>query len=264
MPEMTSYQPGAPSWVDLTTSDPQGARAFYGGLFGWEFDDIHDEQQNVGYTNCLLRGKKVAGMGSEPAPEGWPTAWTTYFDTDDADASAERITGNGGTLLMEPTDVDPHGRMVIATDPTGATFGLWQAGGHLGAELAQEPGTVCWSELTTTDLAGAQDFYTKVLDVTWERAELGADGPQYFTFHVGGQAVGGALALPEGAPTGIPPHWTVYFAVDDADATAERIRELGGTVVDGPADSPYGRWTLCNDPQGAMFMTLQLPEGMGG
>jgi predicted enzyme related to lactoylglutathione lyase len=133
MAEVSSYEPGTPSWVDLVTSDPAASRRFYSELFGWELQVSGAEFGH--YAMCEIGGKPVAGIAGEVAPEGLPTAWTTYFATDDVDAAVERISGNGGKINMPPMDVGSEGRMAIAADPTGAVFGVWQGGNHIGALL---------------------------------------------------------------------------------------------------------------------------------
>jgi uncharacterized protein len=263
MGEVTSYQAGTPSWVDLMTSDPEGARRFYGELLGWEFEIGGPETGH--YTMCRLRGKNVAGIGGDPAPDGMPTVWTTYLAIDDLDAAVKRITDNGGAIMMEPLDVMDQGRMAVATDPTGAAFGLWQAGLHTGAQLVNEPGTSSWNELNTRDLAAAKRFYTAVFGFTWEDVDTGAGGPPYATFAVEGRAVGGAMAMGEMFPAGVPAHWRTYFGVADPDAAAATTQRLGGSVDMPPTDSPYGRFTALRDPQGAVFTAVdtanQAPQG---
>src|SRR5262245_15846570 len=254
MSEVSSYQAGMPAWVDLMTSDPEGARRFYGELYGWEFQVGPAETMH--YTNCLVRGHRVAGMGGDPAPEGMPTAWTTYIASDDVDDTISRITAAGGRLNTGPMDVMDQGRMAIAVDPTGAVFGLWQAGKHSGATLVNEPGAVSWNELQTGDLDAAQAFYTALFGYTWEEAP---GEVRYATFSVGGHMAGGALAMPEEWHAGDRPNprWLTYFAVDDADAAAASTGRLGGDVLFPPQDLPFGRFAVLRDPQGATFNAIR-------
>lgn len=258
MAEVHSYEPGTPSWVDLATSDPEGARRFYSELLGWELEVGAAEFGH--YTTARLRGRRVAGMGGEPAPEGMPTAWSTYFATDDADAAAERVTASGGTIAVAPMDIGAEGRMVIGVDPTGAMFGLWQAGNMFGAELVSEPGAVSWNELATRDLAAARRFYSAVFGYSWDDVDTGPGGPPYATFSVGGQLAGGVMEMTGDWPAQVPPHWTPYFAVADPDAVVKRAADLGGAVDMPPTDSPYGRFAAVRDPQGAAFDVIRLPE----
>lgn len=251
--EMSSYPAGTPSWVDLTTSDPEGARAFYGALFGWDFDIGGPETGH--YTMCRLRGQDVAGLGGMPAPEGMPTVWTTYLASDDVQATGKLVTDSGGTLIMEPMQVMEFGSMLIGTDPVGAAFGAWQAGTITGAQLVNEPGSIVWNELATPDLDAAQAFYSKLFDYGWDDVDTGEGGPRYRTFSVGGRTVGGALQMDE-QWQGVPPHWMLYFEVGDVDAAVESVQRLGGGVGVPPTDSAFGRFAVVSDPQGAHFTVM--------
>jgi len=252
--EKDSYEHGVPSWVDLMTSDPAGAAQFYAGLFGWDVQQGPPEAG--GYAIAHLRGRAVAGIG--PLQNPGPPVWSTYVSVDDADQVAEAATANGGKVLMPPMDVLDAGRGAILADPAGAVISLWQPGSHPGAGIVNEPGTYCWSELVTTDLAGSKAFYKAVLG--WGVESYGPEGPGgYAEFQVGGRAVAGMMAMPPGAPP-MPPHWGVYFAVADADAGVARIRELGGQIMVEPRDIEPGRFAVAADPQGAAFQLLALKE----
>ena len=142
MPEFTSYTHGTPCWTDVTSTDLPRAVEFYGALFGWDAD-VAPQPEAGGYTMFSLRGKYVAaGSPPQPGQEGIPSHWTTYIASDDVDATAAKIRDAGGTVLAEPFDVFDSGRMTVAQDPTGAVFGVWQAGTHIGAQLANDPGTM--------------------------------------------------------------------------------------------------------------------------
>jgi len=260
MTEVQSYAPGMPSWVDLMTSDIDGARTFYGALFGWEFDIGPADTGH--YTMCRIGGQPVAGMVGDPASEGMPTAWNTYMATDDTDAVVQRITDAGGNVMMGPMDVMTQGRMAFAFDPTGAAFGVWQAIEHRGAGLRDEPGSVAWNELATRDLAAAQDFYTSVFGYEWEPVDTGNGGPAYRLASVAGQSAGGAMEMTAQWPAEVPPHWMPYFAAADVDAAAARAEELGGAVRVPATDSAHGRWAVIADPQGGVFTVLE-PPGSG-
>jgi len=254
MPEVTSYAPGTPSWVDLLTSDPEGARAFYGAMFGWEFVIGGPEYGN--YVTCTLDDRIVAGIAGEPAPEGLPTAWTTYLATPDAAALAQRVTEHGGKLMMEPLEIPGQGTMLVAFDPQGAAFGAWQGGALIGAQVVNEPGALVWNELATRDLAGAQAFYSAVVGFGWQPVDSGQAGPPYAMFEVDGKVAGGAFELDEGRGDA-PPHWMTYFEVADTDAAAASVERLGGQVISPPRDSAYGRVAVARDPQGGAFCVIE-------
>jgi uncharacterized protein len=236
--EVSKYAAGVPAWVELGTADLDAAKRFYGELLGWEFHS--DDGQ---YHLCRVRDHQVAGMYATDRPTGW----VTYMATDDVDAVAARVREHGGTVMSGPDDAGESGRYVVATDPAGVVFGAWQAGQLIGSTLVNEEGAVIWNELVTPDLAAAREFYSGVFGYTWDDLDTGGQGPPYATFSAEGQMAGGALQ--GGADD--QPRWHVYFGVDDTDAAAAAVPRLGGTVVSPPADSPYGRFTVIRDPEGA-------------
>jgi predicted enzyme related to lactoylglutathione lyase len=256
MPVRTSYAQGTPNWVDLQTTDQVAAKAFYGGVFGWTFDDQPMAPGAV-YSMAKLGGEHVAAIAPqspELAAAGAPPAWNTYLAANSVDDAAARVEAAGGQVAMQPFDVMEAGRMAFVLDPGGAAVALWQAGQHIGAGLVNEPGTVIWNELITTDPSAAK-FYERVLGVTTSRMDDPAMG-EYTMFMVNGETVGGITA-PQTA--GEPSRWHVYFAVADADAAAAKITELGGSVLAEPFDTPVGRMAVAADPQGAAFSIIQPP-----
>lgn len=251
MGERSGYPQGVPSWVDLTTSDVAGARDFYGGLFGWDWE-VSADPLFGGYSQGRLDGRRVAGLGPRQG-EADPVGWTTYLAVDDADKAAELIAGAGGTVVVPPMEIPGSGRMTVAVDPTGATFGLWQAGAHTGAQLVNVPGTVVWNELASPDLVAAEPFYARVLGVEWAQMDPTAPDEDYHLLAVAGRTVGGAVQAS-------PPGWRVWFAVEDATAAADRARELGGQVPGGVFDTPQGPAAAVTDPQGGTFFVLAMTE----
>ena len=255
MPEKTSYAHGTPSWVDLGTTDLADAKRFYGAVFGWEFDDMGPEAGS--YNMVLLRGKPIAGMAPSQDPN-IPPVWNTFISVDDADKTAALIGERGGTVLMGVMDVMGKGRMLVATDPAGAVFGCWQPQDHPGAFIVNEHGTFCWNELMSRDAAAARDFYTSVFGLGTEDMPMD-DGSNYTMLKVGDDTVAGLMPMPKEVPAEAPSVWMTYFAVDDADRAVAQVKDAGGTLIDGPTDSPYGRWALVEDPQGAKFCVIKMP-----
>jgi uncharacterized protein len=248
MAERTSYAPGAPSWADLTIPDLDAALAFYGGLFGWEFEDQGEEAGH--YHQALKDGKRVAGIGPNQ-PGAPPMAfWTVYLAGTDADAHANAITGAGGNVTVGPLQVLDAGRMVAAQDPTGAMFGIWEPGEHAGAQLHDEHAALSWAELLTGDLEAAVRFYDALFDYTFEG--LPEDPEGYRVLKLGNDYVGGIWRVGDATPA----HWVAYFKLDDVDAGFERAHKLGGELVGEPVDSAYGRWASVRDPQGAVFRLI--------
>jgi uncharacterized protein len=253
MPNRTSYAQGTPNWVDLQTTDTQAAKAFYGGLFGWEYDD-QPMPQGGAYSMATLGGEQVAAIASQ-SPEmkaaGMPPVWNTYLAVDSVDQAAARVEAAGGQLAMAPFDVMDAGRMAFVIDPSGAAVALWQANKHIGATRVNEAGTITWNELVTSSPDAAK-FYEQVLGLTTSAMDMGQG--VYTLFEADGKQVGGTT---EPQMPGVPNHWHVYFAVDDADAAAAKVSELGGSILVEPFDSPVGRIAVARDPQGAMFSVIQ-------
>lgn len=252
MPEFTSYAHGTPCWVDVTSPDLDGTVAFYKGLFGWQAH-VAPQSEAGGYTMFTLKDKSVAG-GSPPQQEGTTASyWTTYLASDDVDDTAAKIRDAGGTTFMDPFDVFDSGRMTVAQDPTGATFGVWQAKEHIGAQLANEPGTQLWNQVHTPDPARATEFYVAVFGYEVDEIDMGGRQP-FRVIKVGGRGIGG-IREPVG---GEPPHWSVTFAVADADETAARAKELGGSVLMEPFDLPeIGRLAVLHDSADAVFQVMK-------
>jgi uncharacterized protein len=238
------------------TTDIEAARSFYGDLFGWEFE-IGSAETGF-YSTALLDGKRVAGLFTMDAEH--PPVWTTYLATADADATADAAVRAGGTLVQPTMDVMDLGRMAVLQDPTGGTFGSWQAGSHIGTQLANQTGALIWNELMTRDYAAAKEFYSAVFSYTY--TEIGDEGFQYSTVEVDGNTIGGLGVLPTEVPAQVPPHWRVYFAVDDADEAVARAVSIGAQVLRPAADMPYGRHADLTDPQGAAFSIIKpTPPG---
>jgi uncharacterized protein len=254
MPERSAYDPGTPSWVDLGTSDPGAAKRFYGSLFGWEAEDAGPPEETGGYAFFMLDGKRIAGV-SGLMSEQQPVAWATYVSTDDADAVTARAREAGAMIVAEPMDVMDAGRMAFFHHPAAGAIGVWQPGRHTGAELVNEPGSFTWNELHTGDLAGAEAFGQEVFG--WRAEEQDFGGFPYAIVHSGDAQVAGMTGMPPGLPGDTPAHWMVYFAVEDCDASAAQIAELGGSVLGDPMDIPgVGRFAPAMDPQGAVFAVL--------
>ena len=256
MPERTSYAEGTPSWVDLASADVDTSIAFYGGLFGWEHALAGAPEETGGYGMFMLDGKIVAGIGPLQN-EQQPPVWSTYIAVDDADATVAKATEAGGQVAMPVLDVMEAGRMAFLVDPDGAFVGIWQAGTTTGAQLVNEPGTLGWNELQCRNKDAALPFYTAVFGHEPENM-AGAFG-EYTVLKVGDDAVAGIVQIDEMWPEGVPSHWHVYFVVEEADAAAERVKELGGSVHVDPFDvEGIGRMSVVSDSNGTHFSIMQL------
>ena len=252
----TPWPDGTPCWVDLGSADIAAAISFYSREFGW--DVAQGRPDAGGYCLAVLDGKSVAGIGPSMSQPDAPSAWATYFAASDADAAAVRITQAGGTVLTGPMDVMDLGRMLIATDVTGAVFGVWQARSHSGVQLANAPGAFTWSEHMSRDFESAKAFYTAVFG--YEYGDMSSDGFSYATLLISGQqVVGGIGSFPPGEDAGQPAFWGVYFGTSDTDKAVELAVRNGGRVVKPATDSPYGRTAVVADNQGAVFSLISTP-----
>ncbi len=254
------FEPGQFCRVDLNARDPDAARVFYSGVFGWSGEFAGRAAEAGPYERFALDGRVVAGMGrmSEPMREaGTPSVWVSYICVDDVDAIADRAERLGATIQVPPTDISEAGRMAFIVDPTGAPIAFWQPGIDRGAEVVTRPGALCWNELATPDLDAACAFHAELLG--WEYRDNPHSPAPYRIIENAGRPAGGVLQMTEEWGD-VPAHWIVYFAVEDAATTAERVRALGGHVHHGPFDTAAGKLVVCQDNQGAMFHLLQLAE----
>jgi predicted enzyme related to lactoylglutathione lyase len=254
--EVTKHVPGTFCWVELATSDGPAAKEFYTSLFGWSFQD--NPMGDAGaYTMLQKNGKDVGALYQMgPEQKGMPPHWGSYVAVENANDAAAHAKELGATVMLEPFDVMEHGRMAVIQDPTGAVFSLWEPKSHIGARLVNEPGSFCWNELYTTDPARAADFYMGLF--AWTKDSKHTDMGEYVIFNFGGRNAAGMMKIPkEWGP--VPPHWMVYFAVDDCDRIVEKAKSLGARVTVPPTDIPeVGRFAMLTDPQGAGFAVIKL------
>jgi predicted enzyme related to lactoylglutathione lyase len=248
----TPWPAGVPCWAELTVPDPDAARAFYAALLGWDYGST--EADVGGYTVGLVGDRAAGAIG--PLPNGGEVAWTLYFASDDVDATSAAITENGGTLVAGPGDVGELGRMVVAKDPLGATFGVWQAGTTIGAGVVNEAGALVWEDLRSTDADAARAFYSAVFGYTTAPVEMA--GPEYTTFALPGEDAPLGGIGPMFGQDG-PSHWLLYFAVADIDAAVATTEDNGGAVLVRDMESPFGRMAALADPAGATFTAIQPP-----
>lgn len=246
---------GAPCWVDCQVDDVARAGGFYSGLLGWE---LRDHRPGSGYVLGALGGRLAAGIGPKPMGGGVPSVWHTYFAVDDVDEAAERVASIGGTVVMMPFDTGSSGRMAMAADPTGATFGLWTGRDLQGAEVAYEPGAYCWSELRSPDPSRARGFYAWLFD--WTFLDVGS-AYSLFIPRDGGAPVGGIAPQPSADPRARG-HWLVWFRVVDAAASLDAVERLGGAAPPEAGESPMGRTALVAGACGEVFGVIQ-PRGAG-
>ncbi len=257
MAEFSEYPNGTFCWVELVTSDTEGAKKFYNELFGWKLTDSPAGPGMV-YTMAQLGDENVGAMyqmNSEQESAGVPPRWNSYISVDSADDTAARANASGGKLITEPFDVFEAGRMFTFEDPTGATCCVWQPREHIGAQITNVPNTFCWNELATRDPDTAREFYTKVFG--WGAEVMQTPTGPYTMFKVGDRMNGGMLQITQEWGD-IPPNWSVYFNVDNFDDSLAKVKSLSGSELFPPMDAPgVGRFTAIQDPQGAVFSLIQ-------
>ena len=255
MTEVQKHQPGMFCWVELAAKDGPAAKKFYKSLFDWGVDDIPNDAGV--YSMVQKKGKNAGGLYEQgPQEQGIPPHWNSYICVDNADETAEKAKKLGGNVILGPFDVMEHGRMAVILDPAGAAFSLWQPKDHPGAAVGNEPSSFCWNELYTTDVKKVGDFYANLFG--WSREPMPTPMGEYTVFKKGDAQAAGMMQITK-EMTGMPPHWMVYFAVDDSDRTVEKAKGMGALVMVPPTDIPnIGRFAILNDPQGADFAVIRL------
>lgn len=260
---------GTSTWLDLSITDTEAAKAFYSGLFGWEFEDLGESMNHyhlIRNDGALVGGlMNVSGMTC-PAGDPLPPEWSVYLAVDDADTRTAKATEAGGTVIVPPDAISDAGRMSVVLDATGAPIGLWQAGTLEGYEFTGTPGSPVWFELMTHWYDEAAAFYTEVFDAQLVPMAEEMSGPDFrYATNGAGESASWGLCdatrmMPEDA-TG----WRIYLGVDSSAAAIARVEELGGSVLDGPMPSPFGTVATIADPEGATFqisaMAEAVPEG---
>lgn len=251
MPVTETHAPGTFCWIELGTTDVDGARAFYTSLFPWTVQENSMGEMGT-YSIFQKDGRDAASMYKlGPQQMGMPPCWMSYVSVADVEETVAAAGNLGGVVIAGPFDVMDHGRMAVLTDPQGAFFSIWQPKNTAGIGVRDEPGTLCWNELSAHDVEGSKTFYSGLFG--WRMKE----SPDYTEWHAGDQAVGGML--PAQAPEHVPPYWLPYFAVDDCDAALAEAGRLGGRVLFGPMDIEHvGRFGVIADPQGAAFAVIRL------
>jgi predicted enzyme related to lactoylglutathione lyase len=235
---------GTPCWIDIQTDVPR-AKDFYGAVMGWSFKPVTGAS---GWFMAMDGDKEVAAIGP-----GEPRDWLVYLGVEDIESTAQACVDAGGTLALPPGQVGTLGKAAILDDPGGAPFALWQADRHPGFEITGNPGTPVWFEVNTHDGKSVSDFFSKAMGI--ESAPMA--GPMtYFTLNADQRPRYGVMQMQE-ARSAQPASWAVYFQAPEVDAKAEQVKALGGQVLHGPFDSPFGRIAVCSDPMGGMFLLIR-------
>ena len=249
---------GAPCWVDLLTSDTDGAEAFYGELFGWTAEH-GDEEKYGGYIMFSKDGQMVGGCMKNDGSSGAPDSWTVYLASDDAEATTKETVAHGGQVILPVMEVPDQGSMAVIADAGGAVVGVWQSAGNPGIQVVGEPGAPSWFELHTRDYQRTVRFYEDVFG--WKTAVMSdTDDFRYSTLGEGESQQAGVMDAAGMLPEDVPGLWGIYWGVEDPDAFIGRAQELGATVLHPAEDTPYGRLATLSDPTGAMFRIIRPPQ----
>jgi predicted enzyme related to lactoylglutathione lyase len=255
---MSAFGEGAPCWAELSLSDMAAGQRFYGELLGWTFEDQGEQYGH--YTTASRDGKGVAGLMAKTGPPE-PAGWSLYLATADAAKTTAKVTEAGGRVLSGPDAAGDLGVMTGAVDPGGSHFGLWQPGSHPGFGLVNEPGAFCWTENHTQDPEAVDAFYSALFG--YEAQQIG-DGVHFdykvWTIPGGKDPVAGRMKATDDTPSA----FQIYYVVADCDDAAATVRRLGGQVVAGPDDSPFGRTAVVADDQGARFAVIDTERRSGG
>ncbi|MEU9201340.1 VOC family protein [Streptomyces sp. NPDC048332] len=249
---MAAEPKGTPCWADATFGDLEGAKRFYGEVLGWTYGESLPEYGN--YTQAYVDGKAVAALSPPMPGQDAPPAWCLYLASPDATATAAQVRENGGTVLVEPMRVGEFGTMVLASDPGGAAFGVWQAGTHEGFEARTVPGAYAWAEIFTREPEKADAFFPAVFGYGVKR--MVDDAVDFTLYDLGSDPVLGRMKMTEEFPPEVPSYLNVYFTVADCDAAVEKAKSLGAELRFGPMTMPFGRFAALTDPQGAAFSLI--------
>ncbi|MHB9863242.1 VOC family protein [Streptomyces sp. YIM S03343] len=263
----TDFVTGSPCWLDLGAPDVPAAASFYSAVLGWDYEPMGAGEGGEDMEGGMFRkdGKVVAGLG-KLTEEGARSAWMIYYSVADADATTQAVERAGGTVRVAPMDLDEWGRMAQYSDPLGGQFAVWQPGTNKGVDLVDQPGSLSWTELYTSDATAAKEFYGGVLG--WQFSDMPMPGGGTYSLITPAglpeeRMHGGLMELPAEnlALTNGRPYWHPVFNVTDCDAAVAKVTETGGSVQMGPQDMEgVGRLAVCLDPSNADFVVLAPAE----
>ena len=253
MPIVERFAPGEFCWIELATSDQKAAKSFYGALFGWTARDVPIGPEQV-YSLLELQGRVAAGAFAISPSEmaaGIPPHWHLYVAVSSADEAAKKAGELGGKVVEAPFDVSDRGRAALIQDPTGAFFSVWEGKKRPGIGVTGDAGAFCWADLNTPDPERAKTFYEGLFG--WE-LKAGQGKESGYLHIVNGENYIGGVPPADQNGAGTPPHWLIYFAVADVDATSQRAKDMNARILLPPMDfEGVGRVAILADAQGAVF-----------
>ena len=249
-------------WADICTPDRITAKLFYGGLFGWEFQDLFMPGGVYFYTMITMEGHNVAGMNElqpEQVEAGMSAYWNSYVCVKDVRASLANCLELGAEVLYEAVNILEIGSMAMLKAPGGATFSLWQPREHKGMQVMNQPGAACWFELVSNDVSASAKFYESAFG--W-KSTSDLNEPAYTNLMrpeaaEGEELVGGMMKI-EQEWGDVSPNWAVYFLVDSVDDSLAQALNLGGEPLHDPIDIPNERLITMRDPMGGVFALQEI------
>ncbi|WP_320781643.1 VOC family protein [Streptomyces sp. CRN 30] len=250
---------GTPCWAEAMFRDVEGVKSFYGDVLGWTFRELPTDYGRC--TQACADGRAVAAVVPPVPGQEDRSTWCVHLASPDVVATAARIREHGGDILVEPVQADDLGAVLLARDPGGVVFGVWQAGTHEGFEVTGVPGAYCWAEILTRAPETSDAFFPAVFG--YRAKQLDDPGVDFRLFGVGEDTVLGRMRMTDAFPPGTPPFVNLYFAVEDCDATVATATRWGAVVRSGPADSPFGRSATLGDPFGAPFSVIDTGTTRG-
>lgn len=264
MTDHKEHAPGTFCYAELGTSEQQRAGTFYQALFDWGRLDEDLGEHGV-YTQFTRDGRVCAAMyqlSPRQTDQGMTSQWFQYVAVADADAAAGRAEELGGAVLAGPLDVMEHGRMAVLRAADQSVVCVWQPRSRCGVGVKDVAGAMCWNELISADLGAAREFYGGMFG--WEARRTLEAGRPYTVCYAADESCAGMLDLPADM-IDVPNHWLVYFAVEDCDAVARRVVELGGRALVEPTDlRTVGRFAVLQDPCDGVFGVVELQDDEEG
>lgn len=246
-------------WYELMTPDPEGAKAFYDGVTGWNIRATHGDDKDYGFIVNADGGMTggVLHLSDDMRADGGRPCWIGYIGVDDVDALLPPLRAAGGKVLMAARDIEMAGRIAMVADPNGAPFYVMTPKpppGTSGESTAFSPtllGRCAWNELMGEDQQAALDFYTGLFGWSLpEPMDMGGMGSYQFVAH-DDVTMGAIMRKPEQVPASA---WTHYFRVADIGAAKAAAEQAGATILVGPMEVPGGDWIIQGtDPQGVFF-----------
>jgi predicted enzyme related to lactoylglutathione lyase len=241
-------------WYDLMTTDPVAAQNFYQDLIGWGTTAWDGgDKPYIMWTNNDVPLGGVMTLPDEARQAGAHPHWLAYVAVPDTDATVAKTLELGGKVLVPATDIPTTGRFAVLQDPQHAVFAVFTPAEEApGREGPPGVGEFSWHELAAAESNAAFAFYSKLFG--WEKQEAHDMGEMgiYQMYGCPGteQPLGGVFNKPED----MPPSWLFYVRVEDVKQAVERVKEMGGTILNGPMEVPGGDFVAqCMDPQGAAF-----------